>query len=174
MKLLTPLLAVGLLLIVGCSEETPLQAHMPDPALEPILATSNPVMVPFRGAYDETFAFVPPNFEIHGEGVATHLGNSTFFSPLLPGDPAATGPLTFSAANGDELATSVVSFVSDPDANGFITFSGSWGVTGGSGRFENATGCGTFDGSGNVFTGVGQISFEGDISQPTGHKGANF
>ena len=138
-----------------------------------MISNSNPVMVPFKGVYDETFEFVFPNVEIEAEGVATYLGNSTFFSPLLPGaepgDPA-TGPLTFSAANGDELATFAVSFVEPPDETGFFTFAGSWDVTGGSGRFKNSTGCGTFEGSGSFDTGTGEISFDGEISKPTGRK----
>ena len=175
MKLLNPLLAVGLLVvgllvIVGCYEEGPLQADMPDPAL----ATSDPVndddsddMVPFRGAYDETFALVEGLVEIHGEGFATHLCKSTFFSvlqpPDVPGDPA-TGPLTFSAENGNELETSIGSFVLPPDETGFFIFSGFWTVTGGSGRFKNSTGGGTFEGSGSFATGSGEIRFEGEIS----------
>ena len=87
MKLLTSLLAVGLLFVAGCSEETPLQANMSDPALEPIIgieivSNSGPVMVPFRAEYQETFEVVPPNIEVSGEGVATYLGNSTIFQIL--------------------------------------------------------------------------------------------
>ncbi|MEE9270729.1 MAG: hypothetical protein V3V49_10765 [Candidatus Krumholzibacteria bacterium] len=175
MKLLIPLLAVGLLLITGCYEEGPLQADMSDPALEPISPVS-PVMVPFRGVYDETFVLVPPfpppivNVELNGEGFATYLGKSTFFGVLQADMGVTTGTIVFSAANGDELEIAAVGFTTPPDATGAQTFSGDWDVTGGSGRFKNATGSGMYDGSGNAFTGEGHIIFDGAISQPTGRK----
>ena len=174
MKLLTPLLAVGLILIAGCYEQSPFQANLSDPALEPISSTSNPVMVPFRGAYDETIVLVslpPPilELELSGEGVATHLGNSTFFGLLQGlGEGVTRIQLTFTGASGDELELSLEGFTSPPDENGDITFFGDWEVTGGSGRFKNGTGCGTYDGFGNLGTAV--VFFDGEISKPTGKK----
>ena len=179
MKLLTPLLAVGLLLIAGCSEEGPLQGNMPDPVL--VLgtssATSNNVMVPFSWEGVETFVVVqiPPPLplilQLHGEGVATLLGNSTFDGPLQGWDEGVTtAQLTFTAANGDELETSLEGFTSQPDPEGNITFFGDWTVTGGSGRFRNGTGSGTYFGSGNAAVAPVPISFDGEISLPRGRN----
>ena len=78
------------------------------------------------------------------------------------------------AANGDEMESSAVGLTSPPDAAGNVTFCGDWKVTGGSGRFKNGTGSGTFDGGGNFFTGVAHIIFEGEISRPKGRNPVNL
>ena len=184
MKSLTPLLAVGLLLVAGCSEETPLQGNMPDPALEPIIgienvSNSDPKMVPFRGEYDETFeqvSFEFPfnNIEISGVGEATHLGNSTIFGPLQINvtNGAETGTIVFTAPNGATFSTVFVG-VALVDGND-ITGEGEWTVTGGTGRFKNLTGSGTASFTGTLEPPVGQISFDGEISQPIGRNPKKF
>jgi hypothetical protein len=175
MKLLTPLLAVGLVLIAGCYEEGPLQVNMPDPALEPISPSFNPVMVPFSAEYDETFeqvSFEFPfnNIEISGVGHGTHLGNSTFFGPVQINvtNGAETGTVVFTAADGATLSTAIVG-VAVVDGND-ISFSGEWTATGGTRRFKNVTGSGTFEGTGTLEPAVGRISFDGEISQPNGRN----
>jgi hypothetical protein len=117
--------------------------------------------------------FPPPilNLQLHGEGVATHLGNSTFDGPLQGmDDGVTTAQLTFTAANGDELETSLEGFTSQPDPEGIITFFGDWTVTGGSGRFRNSTGSGTYFGSGPAAGPSAPISFDGEISLPRGRN----
>jgi len=177
MKLLTPLLAVGLLLIAGCFEDGPLQVNPSDPALESMIdiepSNSSHVMVPFRGEYDETFvqtSFVFPfnNIELDGVGNATHLGNSTFGGPVQINvtNGAETGTLVLTAADGATFSTAIVG-VALVDGND-ISFSGEWMVTGGTSRFHNATGSGIFYGSGTLEPAVGRIIFEGEISKPTG------
>ncbi len=68
------------------------------------------------------------------------------------------------------METFLVGFTTPPDETGTITFGGEWTVTGGSGRFKNAAGCGTYAGSGDAPTGVGDITFVGEVSQPNGLK----
>jgi len=62
------------------------------------------------------------------------------------------------------LETSLEGFTSQPDPEGNITFFGDWTVTGGSGRFRNGTGSGTYFGSGNAAVAPVPISFDGEIS----------
>ena len=45
---------------------------------------------------------------------------------------------------------------------------GQWTVTGGTGRFSNATGKGTIDGYGDFIKGVLNFQFKGTISAPNG------
>lgn len=161
--------------MVGCSGENPLgtQINRPDGISELV---APPMMVPFTGVYVETFTLVEPfpppilNLELHGEGFATHLGNSTFDGPLQGEAGVTTAQLTFTAANGDELEMSIrgVTIVDEVT----ITFFGDWMVTGGSGRFKNGTGSGTYNGGGPASGNVADIFFDGEISRPAAPRSA--
>ena len=82
-------------------------------------------------------------------GTMTHLGKITGFGvTICPED--GDDPLTFIsndiifAANGDEVyTTSTTYFVILSDTEG--TYTGGFDITGGTGRFEEATGYGTFE-----------------------------
>jgi hypothetical protein len=94
------------------------------------------------------------------QGNATHLGLFTREEQIVlnPNTGTVTGGIVFTAANGDQLTGSV--------AGGFISqtvVSGSYTFTGGTGRFENASGGATFILSttdGIHFT----IRFEGNLN----------
>ena len=58
------------------------------------------------------------------------------------------------AANGDELRWAYEGIGSLPDAQGISELTGTFVITGGTGRFTDATGSGTFLGTGNTVTGV--------------------
>jgi hypothetical protein len=76
-----------------------------------------------------------------GSGVATHLGKFTRTEEILlnPMDGTATGSITFISADGDELyCTFTAAFVSTNEIVGTYTF------TGGTGRFEGASGTAPF------------------------------
>jgi hypothetical protein len=67
-------------------------------------------------------------------------------------------------ANGD-----VFEFDADGDtafdpATGIVTFWGDWEITGGTGRFANATGGGTYEGSASFVTGTGEVTNIGTIT----------
>jgi hypothetical protein len=84
-----------------------------------------------------------------GEGNATHLGNFTFVSPHLSGllDFSIDGIQIITAANGDELQTILVGNLHpEIDETGHVFLVGSIAgtITGGTGRFSNATGSFTF------------------------------
>jgi hypothetical protein len=106
--------------------------------------------------------------EIVGIGQATHLGQSTFsvvstVDMTTPPPFSQGGTGAFVAANGDELYVSFTG-TATPDGQGNNALIILFTVTGGSGRFENASGnltCYTV-----VQPGVpgGEITVEGTIS----------
>lgn len=85
---------------------------------------------------------VPPNeLLIEYTGTATHLGRFTREEQLfLNPDGSFDGTIVFTAANGDELWLDFEgAFTSPTTAEGTYTF------TGGTGRFEGASGGATFE-----------------------------
>jgi hypothetical protein len=130
--------------------------------------------VPFRAAFNTVFESTVkfPIISVHvtGDGEVTHLGQTAIETTdqvvnLLTGAATATYHLT--AANGDEVVAEL-DFVAVPTQTGF-TFTGTWEITGGTGRFTNASGSGTIEGRAE-FTGptngVGSFTMIGTISSP--------
>jgi hypothetical protein len=96
-----------------------------------------------------------------GTGNATHLGKYTRTKELHlnPATGSFVGTLTFTAANGDQVACTVSGqFVSATDAVGEYL------IAGGTGRFKNATGSATFSASMTGAT-TFRVSFDGDIAK---------
>jgi hypothetical protein len=135
-------------------------------------------MVPFRGTYTTVVAeagFVPPStalLDIWGEGNATYLGQSTWYS--LSSVDINTGEQWGStveiAANGDEFHYDYLGEAVVDEDTGRTSFWGDWTVTGGTGRFAEATGGGTYEGTAEGTQGTGQITFVGEISQPNRYR----
>jgi hypothetical protein len=118
------------------------------------LATAQ-AAVPFKGSsenqaisaeiVDETHVFVTTV----GAGHATHLGQFTFVSPHLSGlfDFSIDGIQIITAANGDELHASLLGNLHleiDETGHAFLVGDVPATITGGTGRFANATGAFTF------------------------------
>ena len=107
-----------------------------------------------------------------GAGTASHMGAVSLMAtdcitPNLPSFAFSNGKLTITAANGDELRASYSgTFVPLPNSIPFTlyTISGTFTVTGGTGRFSNATGSGYLHGSENIVTRQGQLDATGTIS----------
>lgn len=104
--------------------------------------------VPFKGTYTtvNTITQPPPNVvqSVVGTGEATHLGSSTFVAAsyvTVVGNPpfAVHGTKTFTAANGDQFFTTFTG-TSMPIAMGVTRANLVETITGGTGRFANATG----------------------------------
>jgi hypothetical protein len=96
--------------------------------------------VPFRGHADATVtAFDPQPDGVHvttvGTGEATHLGRCDREEDLVLNGPAIDGTITFVSKHGDELYAHVTGAFG-PEG----TASGTYEITGGTGRFANATG----------------------------------
>lgn len=100
-------------------------------------------------------------------GVGTHLGKlstvllGTTCTVTAPGVVAFTGTATHTTANGDQLFADFAGTLSP----GVLTLS-SITFTGGTGRFENATGTGSGGGPADIVTGAGAFEITGLISRP--------
>jgi hypothetical protein len=133
--------------------------------------------VPFKGEIEGRYevTVIPPvgTFAGSGSGHATHLGKFTYQFPhevdfgTVP--PAGNGVYIFTAPNGDTLEAEFTGY-SSPVEPGIVFVVEDAVVTGGTGRFVNATG--TF----TVMRLVDQVnrtttgSFEGSISSPGAAK----
>ncbi len=134
--------------------------------------------VPFRAAFDavaeSTLDFPMLHSHLTGEGHATHLGLTIFETTdqalnILNNQGTAT--YYFTGANGDQIVV-FFDFTALPVPTGF-TLSGTWKITGGTGRFAGASGSGTMDGwafitataEGGHFTMTGTISSPGSLSR---------
>jgi hypothetical protein len=107
---------------------------------------------PFHGrvaaTWDNIFdgLFAPPA-EFAGGGPVTHMGNTKqtgtliLEAPVAPGIFPGYGSVTITAANGDQLTFDYVGLLYEATGEGIGTFT----FTGGTGRFEHASGGGTFD-----------------------------
>jgi hypothetical protein len=106
-----------------------------------------------------------------GAGHASHLGRVTASSTEtldFASSPGSTvlrdGRMVLVAANGDELHWMYVGTGSPPGEQGISTISGTFMITGGTGRFSDATGNGVIHGAANAATGVVSVSYRGAIS----------
>jgi hypothetical protein len=129
--------------------------------------------VPFRASFDTVFEstvnFPIVSVHVTGDGKATHLGRTTIETTdqvvnLLTG--TATATYHFTAANGDEVVVEF-DFLALPTPTGF-TLAGNWEITGGTGRFTNASGSGTLEGRADFTSatgGVGHFTMTGTISR---------
>ena len=137
---------------------------------------------PFKSAFvtHESIAFNPvvcplPPFLLGtstGEGLASHMGKTTLTSAdcVVPGASSFTftnGALTLTAANGDTVTAeyngSLLPALQQP---GLYNLSGSYRVTGGTGRFVGSTGSGYLRGTTNILTGQGAYTATGTLSRP--------
>ena len=130
--------------------------------------------VPFNAFYSGTS--VRPNLTtaiFSGKGIATHLGSSTNEGYVVvtgpygscPGGLASDHYETLTAANGDTLM--LISYDNAcPTSPGIYRGIGHWVVTGGTGRFRDASGHGMFDGYSDFNQGVFRIQFTGTIRTP--------
>jgi hypothetical protein len=141
--------AVVLTPAVGSAEERPFKASLTGNAhLSP---TDDPSVL----RNDET-----------GVGTATHLGLFTWteieFADFdeIPGGVAVVASFTMTAANGDRLYGTFTSSGYFADAETLV-IQGSYQLTGGTGRFADATGSGDIDASAFLSPG---LPFEGTLT----------
>lgn len=135
----------------------------PRPIRVTLTGTANPVGQPGQCIWTNTES---------GTGLAVHLGAITWssaesvdFCSSAP-DADVVGEFTLTAADGDQLFGSYVTLAHPDFAAGVITFSGTWEITGGTGRFANATGEGTLSGNGSLAPPPSPVAatFEGTIT----------
>lgn len=139
----------------------------------PATAIAGHPVVPFKGGYlvhPETVDFVYPCIyqRFPAEGQATHLGESTFisddavgcFDGLQFGTGSQHGTIEFTADNGDLLWMSYAGTHAGYPV--YVTYSGTYTITGGTGRFEGASGSGEYWGS-SAMDGHGTFFFDGTL-----------
>ena len=96
--------------------------------------------LPFKGAFSATEMVAGPLHILTGEGNATHLGRFTIsasFNVTAP-PPTASGTGVWTAANGDQVSTSMVGTAVIVFPTAAITETHT--ITGGTGRFADASG----------------------------------
>lgn len=119
-----------------------------------VLSTSSAVFatsqVPFAGSGSGTFADTSPmTVALAGAGHYTHLGltaiaaTSTITGFFPCGGFTATEQDAYTGANGDAVYLTVNEVFCSTSAPNVFVFTGQFAVTGGTGRFEDATGSGT-------------------------------
>jgi hypothetical protein len=119
----------------------------------------------FTGVVEGNFLHVT----VSGRGQATYAGDTRAFTDsqfvsLIDGSITATYTLT--ATNGDTLTLNFVGQGTNVD--GGATFSGSYTIVGGTGRFAGATGSGFLVGGALFLTatdGIGAFAIAGTISR---------
>lgn len=101
----------------------------------------------------------------NGIGNLTNVGNLSFqLQKTLDTTgkvPLFSGTFTITAVNGDTLTGTYAAVGAAPDAGGFGTFSGQITVTGGTGRFQSASGIVPFSALANGGLGQAAYSFKG-------------
>jgi hypothetical protein len=125
--------------------------------------------VPLKGEFDGTATVTPmdPPFaqvNVSATGQATHLGRFTLAIPHVVNfaTQSATGTMTLTGANGDAL---IASFTGHSQINGsLVTIVETATVTGGTGRFADASGSFTVNRLFDRATGLTQGTLEGTIS----------
>jgi hypothetical protein len=129
--------------------------------------------VPFNASFttEATMEFVPPFYLrvfVTGEGNASHMGRTSAVTTdqlINLQDGTGTATYTLTAANGDTLVVAISALTTN--IPGGVMFEGDYTVTGGTGRFEGATGSGSLAGSAlftGPNTGVGSFTLVGTIS----------
>ena len=135
-------------------------------------AVASRAEVPFEASIDTVISPQGPcgptclALTIAGSGQARHLGRTTIDGPsqidVATGAQSGTSVLT--AADGSELEIAFEgAFVPGPGPAD-ATFSGDWTVLSGSGRFDGATGSGTYSGTASGASGL--LHLVGTISNP--------
>jgi hypothetical protein len=125
--------------------------------------------LPFQGTLQATEIVDGALRHLVGTGQATHLGRFTLTSEftVTSPPPSASGTATWTAANGDEIFTTLV-------GQGVVTFPvlavvETHTITGGSGRFAGTSGSIIVDRAINLQTLMSTASITGTISLAGGH-----
>lgn len=128
--------------------------------------------VPFKGSFTGTVTVIPlgPPFAsvlVEATGDATQLGRFAVEIPHVVNQAtrSAVGTYVFTAANGDTL-TADFTGQATPLAPGILSIAETGVITGGTGRFADATGTFTTQRTFFVSTGVATGSFQGTVSSP--------
>ena len=157
-------LFLAVLTVAGCTQfESPVAPQRTIAALAP--ASANLVTRPWEGSCEGTGTFRPDfiTLDITGTCHLSHLGLTTTVGVEITGI-VLSGVHMFTAANGDILYTTTAGQATlKPDFSG-VTFSNIETVTGGTGRFANASGSATRIGSTNFSDGSATWEIVGTLT----------
>jgi hypothetical protein len=142
-----------------------------------LVALAGPVsagdQVPFRGTLAGTATITPLGgpmvaVEIDATGTATYLGRFTLEAPHVVNQATLTavGTYTLTAANGDTITADLAGTARMVEPPNVIAITETATVTGGTGRFADASGTIQVERVFNRATGVTTGSFSGWISTP--------
>ena len=177
-------LLFAMALLVGCSEEVPMipitAAELGSDGVDqkgageagPALLQGNNT-VPIHMEVFNTIEIVEPLPPPALHAIFEGYGNSNPFGPfdlystseiiVIVYPNVQTADYVFTFRNGDELhASSVGTAIEDPP--GIAVFHGDITFSGGTGRFSNATGTGTYAGTAEPAVGTGHFLIDGQIS----------
>jgi len=138
-------------------------------SLASIAASAVAAETPFKGTVnaDETVVPSPPTASLtrDGTGTATYLGRYTEHIVMTIHLPtlSSTGTATFTAANGDTLTATVLGQATPTTTPGVLSIVEVYTITGGTGRFADATGTFTLHSTVNQATGLSSGTFSGAI-----------
>lgn len=164
------LCALCVLLISGCEDSEEATALGVDATAVRFSAVHRPFRFTLTGNANPDFSQGPCNVTNteSGTGTALHLGAVTWTSservdfcvdPSDPGLAEATGELVVTAADGDRLTATYLATVRADFVGGTLTAEGDFVITGGTGRFKDASG-------------GGELDIEGDLLPPFAVAGA--
>jgi hypothetical protein len=136
--------------------------------------------LPFRGSFAVAFSGTPNAtgatycggpvgtrvFEVHGTGF-TSLGAFSFTLFKTTGAGILHGCLTLTAPDGDLLEATYVGSGLAANSNNFSPSAGTLTFTGGTGRFENATGSATWSAMNDLFYPASSFAGGGPATAPT-------
>jgi hypothetical protein len=142
-----------------------------------VLALAGPVsagdQLPFRGSLAGTATVTPLGgpivaVGIEASGTATYLGRFTLEAPHIVNQATltATGTYLLTAANGDTITADLAGTARMVEPPNVVAITETATVTGGTGRFANATGSIEVERVFNRATGVTTGTLEGWISTP--------
>jgi hypothetical protein len=166
-------LVFGLCVVAAaCGSESPGAPTSPSSAISGTAATEakGGSALPFKGTLQSTERVESEDAtsavrHLDGTGNATHLGqfhlSADFTVTMATGN--ATGTATWTAANGDQIFVSVVGH-GDIVVFPTVTITETHTITGGTGRFADASGTIRIARSANIVTGVSSGSLSGEMN----------
>lgn len=144
------------------------------------IAIAGPTNVPFKASLvtqeqlhpDPTVCQAAPYLvgTTTASGHASHLGSTSGIATDCVTPTSAytysfsNGKITLTAANGDEVHADYSGSLSPTATPPIYSIAGTYRITGGTGRFSNASGTGSLQGIENLQTGQGQLGLSGTIS----------
>lgn len=135
-----------------------------------VVGGAGAAQTPFKGTVHaaETVVVVPPTASLtrEGTGTSTYLGKFTEHIVMTIHLPtmSSTGEATFTAANGDTLTSTVIGQATPTGATTFSIVE-VYTITGGTGRFAEATGTFTLQSTVDDATGMSNGTFSGAIDR---------